>query len=396
MQNDYPADREVRPRKLAKSLSSNSESVILFPVKSGKSSGDDGIGYAKISRFGELLPDGIGKFISVPIPINIFWIAWLGYQFWHEDLDVVIASNIRAGLPAIIAGKLVGTPVVLDLQENNAEVAKLRAKDSLIQKLTRNHLVVGAVEDTCVSLADEIWVVVEERKSSLLDKGVLPQKISVVSNTPSLENSQNTNCGTSRDQFDWPGFTLLYVGHITEYRGLQDIIESLKIVHKEDKSITLAIAGDGPYKSELEALVKQLKLEDSVYFIGWMDPENIPHFLSSGDVGIIPHRINRFTNTTIPNKLFDYMAAGLPVFASAMDPVERVIAEYKCGITYDSDAGAEEISDLIIKMKNSDISSFSNTGREAINNTYNWSTEMETVRESLRRLSDKSPASNRG
>src|SRR5207245_4432058 len=58
--------------------------------------------------------------------------------------------------------------------------------------------------------------------------------------------------------------------------------------------------------------------------------------VQQADIGLIPHRVTAHTNSTIPNKLFEYMLLGKPVLATDMGPVRRVLEEVGCGLVYRS------------------------------------------------------------
>ena len=92
----------------------------------------------------------------------------------------------------------------------------------------------------------------------------------------------------------------------------------------------------------------------------------------SFDVGLVPHAVNELTQTTIPNKLFDYMAAGLCVLSSPMRPVAEIIEQEKCGevIAFDPDAWARAFADFAASPERR--LHMGSRGREAVMARYNW------------------------
>lgn len=378
LQNDYPDDSEVRPRRTAKTLADADNEAVVYAMDRGKT---ETVDYASIRRFSWFRNTPLGRVVTVAIPLNPFWVWWLVLTAWRDDIDVLVGSNIRAGLPALVAARLLGIGFILDLQENNPEVVKLRERQHLVHHLTRNPQFVGVLERFLVRQADEVWVVVAERKSELQAQGVREDGFAVVGNYPLLSEFDSATDGG----FEYPGQTLVYVGAITPLRGLDRLVGALAAL-PETSDLTLAIAGDGPAKTDLEALAAKHGVGDRVFFPGWIDPEQVPRFIDAGDIGVIPHQVTPFTNTTVPNKLFDYMAAGLPVIASPMTPVDRILESASAGKTVPHDGPHEEVADrLVTAIERADLETMGRNGRAAVDSQYNWNAQRETILQSLER-----------
>jgi glycosyltransferase involved in cell wall biosynthesis len=211
-----------------------------------------------------------------------------------------------------------------------------------------------------------------------------PGRVSVVSNVPYLDEFKEFTTNASASSFDWPGFTLVYVGVLNDFRGLDLILEAMSTETVDDE-ITLAIAGDGPHRECLESKVIDLEIEERVFFEGWIDSEEIPNFLEAGDIGVIPHEVNGFTETTIPNKLFDMMIAGLPVLATDMTPVERVIRNAECGKVVPP--SVTTLSEGIVELHScAYLDRIGCNGRIAVQNQYNWKQESQKVISSVHRV----------
>src|SRR3972149_2248964 len=96
----------------------------------------------------------------------------------------------------------------------------------------------------------------------------------------------------------------------------------------------LQIIGDGTELNSLKGLVKILNLEKSVDLKGWVNFSEVPKIIKESTICLIPHLRSEHTDTTIPNKIFDYMAMGKPVVASDCEPLKRIIQEEKCGFVF--------------------------------------------------------------
>src|SRR5690625_2500259 len=107
--------------------------------------------------------------------------------------------------------------------------------------------------------------------------------------------------------FDHP--TIITVGRLTKQKGHWHLIRAFKIVKNEIPNAKLVILGDGPLKSYLISLSKQLELEDDVYFLGFQ--KNPFKYLVNSDVYAFPSLYEGF-----PNALCEAMACGLPVIST--------------------------------------------------------------------------------
>lgn len=104
-----------------------------------------------------------------------------------------------------------------------------------------------------------------------------------------------------------------YTGIIQERLDL-DLIEFLSLKNPEKSFVFL-----GPVWTKVDKL-KRLR---NVHFLGEVGYQDLPHVLKQFDLGIIPHQINDFTNSMNPLKLYEYLAAGLPVVTTPVSGTEQ-------------------------------------------------------------------------
>lgn len=405
--SNFPTGRQVRTEKIAKAIHKTGSDAVVFArntcsdpargsVKGDLDDREETLSYATVRRFSWLSSTRLFGLVTAPVPVNPLWILWLYVEFSRRGIDSAIAGDLRSGLPTIIAARLVGIPVVFDLRENYVGLAQALPTDSPMDHIVQNPTLVGVLETITIRLADEVWVVVDERCDQLLDRGVSPKKVNVISNTPELRNESETTPSTvqastnSERDFEWPGFTLIYVGVINKFRGLDLILEAMAHLRREgNDSLHLAIAGEGPYRETLEQQTQRLGISDQVSFVGWLDPDRIPAFLESGDVGVIPHQVSPLTEYTIPNKLFDYMMSELPILTRNITPIRRIVEEHDCGYVLPQNATVSETAAQIRRLPNTDVSCMGQNGYDAVKDEYNWSADADRVRESLARLHEQ-------
>ena len=111
-------------------------------------------------------------------------------------------------------------------------------------------------------------------------------------------------------------------------------------------------------------------LEKHVLWLGWVDHSELYNYIKACKIGIIPHLVTNHVNTTIPNKIFDYMGCGIPVVSSDAQPMKRIIDEEQCGLTFES-GNADRLAKAILEVFHSSID-YGKNGKESVRCKYNW------------------------
>lgn len=102
---------------------------------------------------------------------------------------------------------------------------------------------------------------------------------------------------------------LLFVSRLIEGKGLQYVIPYMDKINRESgKLVRLTIVGDGPYRENLQHLVKQYEVEDYVKFVGMKNKEDLLPYYQQADIFILPS-----LSEGMPNVVLEAMATGLPI-----------------------------------------------------------------------------------
>lgn len=156
-------------------------------------------------------------------------------------------------------------------------------------------------------------------------------KSSVIKNLPYLNNSIHREKIDYRKRFGWKktDIILIYQGALNEGRGLWLLIDLMSSLSNNYK---LVILGDGVLRNQLEIKSKQLGLEGQIQFLGFINLEELPSYTRGADIGFnLLENVNMSKAMALPNKLFEYIHAGVPVVASNTQENQQVVEKYNVG-----------------------------------------------------------------
>ena len=129
-------------------------------------------------------------------------------------------------------------------------------------------------------------------------------------------------------------FTIGFVGTMKPWHGLPILVDAFVQLHHRYPDTRLLIVGDGPMRSPLEANFMDRGMSDAVEFTGKIPPSQIPGYLASMDVAVAPYPESQNFYFS-PLKVYEYMAARLPVVASGIGQIETLIEDGVNGLLYE-------------------------------------------------------------
>jgi glycosyltransferase involved in cell wall biosynthesis len=129
-----------------------------------------------------------------------------------------------------------------------------------------------------------------------------------------------------------PGeFVVGFVGSLKPWHGLTVLAEAFRLLSARRPHARLLVVGGGAGRAELEARIRAVGLEAKATFAGMVSPVDVPRWLASMDVAVAPYpRLADFYFS--PLKLYEYMAAGLPVVASRIGQIGQAIVDGLTGV----------------------------------------------------------------
>ena len=386
---------DTRIEKISASLSSEGHDIHLVC--------NDGVNEIEAKRISRLsihrLPGTtlrkLRGIISAPLFFNPFWFITLWRVVRREGIELILVRDLPLVPVGIMVGAICRIPVIFDMAENYPamwrELTDRRGVRRLTNFVLRNPWVASVVESWCVRHADHTFVVVEESLERLLANGADGSRISIVGNTPPLTDAASVRDSgdASHDSDADQKFTLMYTGFVDNCRGLETAIRAMPELRATVSNIELVVAGGGeePLLNKLRDLGNELGLADCLEFTGWLPHNEMPAYIRSGDVCIVPHDSTEMVNSTIPNKLFDYMYARKSVLVSDAKPLKRIVEQFNCGEVFHAQ-DPKSFASAVLRLRDAAVRrKHGENGRAAIVSACNWEIDSALLNEVIRHFS---------
>jgi glycosyltransferase involved in cell wall biosynthesis len=341
----------------------------------------------------EILPEGtvhrmapwrlVGRRLDAALGLPAFfsprWRGLIDETIRAARPHLLIGRDLPLAPAVIRAARRHGLPVLLDMAENYPAMMQMifdARRQRPADYLVRNPAAASAVERWCLRRLDGVLVVVEEMAARLERLGVSAGRITIVSNTPPVARAAAAPPPRAPDA----PLSLVYLGLLEVPRGILELVEAAAHLRARGIAARMTIVGDGRDAALFRARAAALGLgEDRVRFTGFVPRDRALHLVRDADVGILPHHANEMWNTTIPNKLFDYMAAGLPVITSSAVPSARVVRQTGGGLVFPS-GDAAALADAIARLASADARrQLAARGLRAIRERYHWERDADAL-----------------
>ena len=221
-----------------------------------------------------------------------------GYDLVYERYSLFSTVIAECGVPGILE---VNAPLI-DEQRTHRVLVDEQAADAALQEQVQ-----AALATICVSDPVRDWVIARTEGTRVF---TVPNGVNVHRITPQPES---------------PGAPVVtFVGTLKPWHGVDVLLRARAQAHKDWK---LRIIGDGPMRAELDDLARSLGID--VDFRGAVAPDVIPQHMAGTAIGVAPYPAMDTDSDQYfsPLKVYEYMAAGLPVVASRVGQLPEIMGE---------------------------------------------------------------------
>lgn len=335
---DLHSDQRVH--KTCLSLYSRGYDVLLVGRKLKNSFIDSGINQElpySIYRFNLFFKKGFMFYMT-------FNIRLLFFLFFNKS-DILFANDLDTLIPNFIVSKFKKNHLVYDSHELFTEVPELN-----------NRVFVKSfwlyIERFIFPRLKNIITVSDAIASFYFKKYNI--NIQVVRNVPFktkyIFESKQALTNSFEKELCVAGSKIIYQGSLNKDRGIELMIRAMKYIDS-----TLFIVGDGDIKNSLENLVKKIGISDRVKFLGRVPFFNLKSITKKMDLGLsLEEDVCLAYRYSLPNKIFDYVHAEIPVLVSNLPEMMNVVNKYKIGKVLQSREPQDvacEINDILLSKK---------------------------------------------
>jgi glycosyltransferase involved in cell wall biosynthesis len=310
----------VRTRKEAEALARAGHEVDIISLVDGKhnTAPKETVNGVTIYRIPvRHMRKGLVRYIY-EYTLALILFAWtLTRLHLRRRYDVISIANMPdTHIFAALIPKVMGARIVADWHECMPEIYVMK------YGLSAHHPAIRAmmfVERAALGFADHVITCNEEMKRTFVTRGTPAHKISWILNTPYQEEFRPAeNLVAKTDD----SFVLITHGSIEERYGIDIAVRAMAIVRRAVPGARLEIFGKGTALDGLVALTKELGLEETVVFRGFVPMEDLVRAVQEADAGLVTVLQNSAMRWVNTSKMFEYVATGKPVIISRSPAVE--------------------------------------------------------------------------
>jgi len=356
--SDLVSDNRVH--KVCTTLHNMSFQVLLVGRKLPKSLPIETRSY-KVKRFNLLFIKGPQFYASYNFRLFLFLL--------FSKFDILLSNDLDT-LPAnFLVSKFKNKPLVYDSHEYFTEVPELinRPRVKTVWEWLEKKMVpkIKYAFTVCNSIAK----IYEEKYGTLFK---------VVRNIPLSANNI-----LSKEKIDNPNKIILYQGAINIGRGLEQAILAMRFI----ENAKLIIAGDGDINTDLEKLVIKENLQSKIEFTGRLPLAELTKLTSKADLGLsIEEDLGLNYRFALPNKLFDYIHAQVPVLITNLPEMAAIVNQFQIGEITESLDPRHLAEKIIDALQNKEKRQLWKTNLLLAAKELTWENEEKVIQEIFERF----------
>ena len=316
-------------------------------------------------------------FLSLTYYFN--FIYKLKWNLFRSKASLFFAEDIYTLPFVVIFARMKKAEVFYDSRELFSQLAGLK-NSRLIQ------LLLGWIEKTFIKRVDFVIVTGKMDEDYIKDKYGLVNTI-VLRNLPIYSKPEKVINLREKLFIRADKKILIYQGVILHGRGLQNIFNVIKKL----PNCVLVILGSGEYEEYYKDIADKMDLHSQVFFMGKVNQSDLLNYTAAADVGLsIIENLSLSYHYALPNKLFEYLMAEIPVIVSKLPQMVEIVMQYNVGEVVDLENQDELINKINLLIGDKEL--YSNYKKNCISASkeLNWDNEINSLFNVLDKLDQPS------
>ncbi len=288
----------------------------------------------KIRRFSFIVNKGPLFYLSFNLRLFFYLL--------FKRFDLIVSNDLDTLLPCFLVSKCTGRSLVYDAHEyftGQYGLDKHRLPYKVWKYIERRiipdirHMI--TVSDSIARLYTEEYGVnpVVIRNLSYFAGDIIP--------------AERKSLGIPGDVF----LVVLQGAGMNPGRGVSELLEAIRLTD----GVHLLLIGSGDSIDELKRIASASDLKEKVTFLPRMNWHEMISYTKMCDAGLsLDKSLSINQEYSLPNKLFDYLSAGIPVITSSLPEIKRIVDKYKCGILV-SDVNPDTVSEAIRTLRDNEM-----------------------------------------
>lgn len=297
-----------------------------------------------------------------------------------ERGDIYHAHDLETLLPVGQASAKLGRPFVYDVHDLKLDVIRKRRSSTLMGILLHPiwMMLYASLERYWIKRASGV-ITTNRFYAAVIQRRYQIPAPTLVTNCPPYVNLAPEKIRNLRQHFSLPteSTIILYQGGLGESRGILIMVDALPLLAT---SYHFVIIGEGKMQTTIQARAQARGVADRVHFHPLVPASELLFYTAGADIGLLLIEDQNISKRyTAPNKLFEYMMAGLPMLASNMPYIAEVVHQTGSGMVIEGLDPHSVAKAAETMVRSSELHDMRRRALEASHDRYNWEQESQKL-----------------